>query len=120
MAVQPSDNSDATSRRVESILVESDAVVVRRLRDDQKRADREQTLADAEQTRCDREQTAADTDQAMADKDQAASNLDQRARDRDLEIGADRGLYNLTLQLREESATERRKGGVPARLLVVM
>src|SRR5450631_1182838 len=110
MAIQPSGNSHANSRRVDAESQESDAVAVRGLRDDQKRADRQQTLADAEQTRCDSEQTAADTDQATADGDQAASNVDQQARD--LERRGDRGLYNVTLKVRGGNTSERRKGVV--------
>jgi ketosteroid isomerase-like protein len=90
----------------------SEARAVSGLQDDQKRADREQTLADAEQTRCDSEQTAADADQATADKDQAAANAEQRTSDRDLVAGGEQALHNLMGDVREANTSARRKGTV--------
>jgi diguanylate cyclase (GGDEF)-like protein len=73
------------------------------------RLDRDQTLADRDQTLADADQTGSDSDQTAADSDQAAADSDQEASDRDLVQGGDPVEHDVTRDLRDRSAQQRRQ-----------
>jgi GGDEF domain-containing protein len=100
-ALPTDDRPDETSRAIEgpqdSFVRESGVVA-----DDQ-------TLADADQTGSDRDQAASDRDQTASDRDQTLADADQLASDRDFADGGEARVHELSRDLRDRGAAERRQ-----------